>query len=119
MTLNHQPIHLRKEMVPILQPTKIFLFDFLSILDLGLGLADDWFADKFDELVFGDIDELTRDDEKVNGHHHGENEFDPTSLDPDFGKSNVLNPFAHWGDTGVNINYIPDDFSVMADSDPV
>ena len=32
-------------------------------LDFG---TDDWFRDQFDDIVFGDIDELTRDDDLVN-----------------------------------------------------
>ena len=80
------------------------------------GSGDDWFADQFDDLVFGDIDEATRDDEHVDAHHHGDHDFDPAALDPNFGKSNVYNPLASWGDTGVNINYIPDDFSVVTDT---
>ena len=84
-------------------------------IDSKFAVGDDWFADQFDDIVFGDIDELTRDDEQVDSHHHGDHDFDPTALDPNFGKSNVYNPLASWGDTGVNINYIPDDFSVVTD----
>ena len=35
----------------------------ITFLDFG---TDDWFSDQFDDLVFGEIDELTRDDDLVN-----------------------------------------------------
>ena len=90
-----------------------FQLSFFSTIVSDFGGSNDWFADQFDDLVFGDIDDLTRDDHGVNAHH--EDDFDPTSLDPHFGKSHVYNPFGNWGDSGININYIPDDFSVTGD----
>ena len=39
--------------------------DFILITFLDFG-TDDWFSDQFDDLVFGEIDELTRDDDLVN-----------------------------------------------------
>ena len=55
------------------------------VIDFG---TDDWFKDQFDDLVFGDIDELTRDDDMVNSYAHGENthdDFDVTQFDNDYG----------------------------------
>ena len=42
---------------------KIKDFILITFLDFG---TDDWFSDQFDDLVFGEIDELTRDDDLVN-----------------------------------------------------
>ena len=35
----------------------------ITFLDFG---TDDWFKDQFDDIVWGEIDELTRDDDLVN-----------------------------------------------------
>ena len=41
----------------------LHVFFLITFLDFG---TDDWFSDQFDDLVFGEIDELTRDDDLVN-----------------------------------------------------
>ena len=48
-------------MFQIGKQVKDFILNFF--LDFG---TDDWFSDQFDDLVFGEIDELTRDDDLVN-----------------------------------------------------
>ena len=47
----------------ISQVDQIHVFFLITFLDFG---TDDWFSDQFDDLVFGEIDELTRDDDLVN-----------------------------------------------------
>lgn len=78
------------------------------ISDLG---TDDWFRDKFDDLIFGDIDDLTRNDDLVN-QHHDVDDFDPTQL---HNEVNVFNPFGSWDaeENGFNIHYNPNQFDVV------
>ena len=40
-----------------------YRFFLITFLDFG---TDDWFKDQFDDIVWGEIDELTRDDDLVN-----------------------------------------------------
>ena len=65
---------------------------------------DDWFNDQFDELLFGDIDVMTRDDETIDQYANQ----NPTHFDP-------LDPLDSWDNTGFNVKYKPEDFEVSQD----
>ena len=56
-------------------------------IDFG---TDDWFRDQFDDIVFGDIDQITRDDDQVNRNaksqgEHSEDDLDVTQFDSNYG----------------------------------
>ena len=64
------------------------MYNFIILL-AGL---NDFFSDPFDDLVYGDIDEKTRNDEAIN-HNHVEDDIDVTKFKHNYdGFSHVFNP---------------------------
>ena len=72
--------------------------------------TDDWFNDQFDDLLFGDIDMLTRDDDAVNWVDHPSDDQDVTQSN----HAHVFNPLGSWdSDEGIKIKYDPSQFDVV------
>ncbi len=102
------------------------------------GFGDmDWFRDQFDPLLFDDEPGHSNDGtDGASGGHHDVDDYDVTGFDHGFGNNghspetgsgdndhHVFDPLGPFGDglDGVNINFLPDQFSVsgsqQSDSD--